>query len=138
MLRSAPRCSDRDVLSGWVRSASRGRWQVLVVTYAAVFYARLWRAGITYDEDCNLLVAKGMRGGFGRGGTTIGGIYLTRCNASPAVLRHEAVHADQWARYGVSFAVRYLVEEIRHRGAANKYEIDAGLEDGGYTAGHCD
>ncbi len=111
MLRFAPRCSGRTVLSGWVRSSSRG----------AV-------AG----------VATGMRGGFGRGRTTIGGIYLTRCNTSRTVLRHETVHADQWARYGVSFAVRYLFEEYRHPGAANKYEIEAGLADGGYSTGRCD
>ncbi|WP_072806722.1 hypothetical protein [Rhodococcoides yunnanense] len=103
-----------------------------VVTRLALRYAALWRAHIGFDDESGLFVASGMRGGFARGGTTIGSVYLTRANVSRAVLRHEAVHADQWTRYGVSFAVRYLVEEIRHPGPANKYEIEAGLEDGGY------
>ncbi|MBY6412476.1 hypothetical protein HQ346_12405 [Rhodococcus sp. BP-252] len=115
-----------------VRSASRGSIGSLVATYVALGYARLWRGKIAFDDDHRLFVASGMRGGFGRGGTTIGGVYLTRTNTSRAVLRHESVHADQWARYGVLFAVRYLVEEVRHPGASNKYEIEAGLGDGGY------
>ena len=116
-----------------IRDAARGRCQSRVVTYIALGYARCWRAEIGYDEAARLFVAAGMRGGFGRGGTTIGGVYLTRRNTSVAVLRHEAVHADQWARYGLSFAVRYLVEELRNPGAANRYEIEEGLADGGYA-----
>lgn len=102
------------------------------VTHLALAYARCRRAEIHYNEDVRLFVATGMRGGFGRGGTTIGGVYLTRRNVSAAVLRHEAVHADQWARHGVLFAVRYLVEEVRNPGVSNRYEIEAGLADGGY------
>jgi hypothetical protein len=130
--------TDRDrgagtTLSARVRRAARGRFQARLVTYAALAYAGVWRARIAFDANNDLLVATGMRGGFGRGGTTIGGVYLTRRNVSSAVLRHEAVHADQWARYGLSFAVRYLVEEIRRPGPENRYEIEAGLEDGGYA-----
>lgn len=99
-----------------------------------MIYARLWRARIQFDDESALFVASGMRAGFGRGGTTIGGVYLTRRNVSRALLRHESVHADQWARYGVAFAVRYLVEEIRRPGSRNRYEIEAGLRDGGYSA----
>lgn len=105
----------------------------MLVTYFALVYARCRRAEIYYAEDVRLFVATGMHGGFGRGGTTIGGVYLTHHNVSAAVLRHEAVHADQWARYGLLFAVRYLVEEVRHRGPTNRYEIEAGLADGGYV-----
>lgn len=115
-----------------VRSASRGRFQATLVTYAAIAYARAWRADLHFDEEFSLIVASGMRAGFGRGGTTIGGVYLTRRNVSRAVLRHEAVHADQWARFGILFAARYLVEEVRHPGIRNRYEIEAGLADGGY------
>ncbi len=107
--------------------------QATVVTYLALAYARCWRADVVYTADVRLFVATGMRGGFGRGGTTIGGVYLTNRNTSAAVLRHEAVHADQWARYGVLFAVRYLIEEVRNPGVANRYEIEAGLADGGYA-----
>ncbi|SNT34316.1 hypothetical protein [Rhodococcoides kyotonense] len=114
------------------RRAARGSIGALFATYVALGYARLWRAKITFDDGHRLFVASGIRGGFGRGGTTIGGVYLTRANTSHAVLRHESVHADQWARYGLLFAVRYLFEEVRHPGPTNKYEIEAGLEDGGY------
>lgn len=104
-----------------------------VVTRVALVYARIRRAEVKFDDEFGLYVASGMAGGFGRGGTTIGRVYLTRSNTARSVLRHESVHAAQWERYGVLFAVRYLAEEIRHPGAANKYEIEAGLEDGGYT-----
>ncbi|MGA9869659.1 MAG: hypothetical protein WBQ44_00725 [Rhodococcus sp. (in: high G+C Gram-positive bacteria)] len=117
-----------------LRDATRGSFQALLASHLALAYARCWRAHIQFDDDTRLFVASGMRGGFGRGGTTIGGVYLTRRNVSRAVLRHEAVHADQWARYGLFFAVRYLFEEVRRPGARNRYEIEAGLRDGGYTS----
>lgn len=117
-----------------VRAAARGRVQSLAVTYVALAYARCLRADISFDDHARLFVASGMRWGFGRGGTTVGGVYLTLHNTSTAVLRHEAVHADQWARYGMSFAARYLVEELRHPGPKNRYEIEAGLADGGYRS----
>lgn len=119
--------------AGLIRRAARGSLQAILVTYVALAYARLWRANIAFDDEFGLFVASSMRGGFGRGGTTIGGVYLTGRNLSRPVLRHEAVHADQWARYGLLFAVRYLVEEIRRPGARNRYEIEAGLADGGYS-----
>ncbi|MEO7078002.1 hypothetical protein [Rhodococcus sp. BP22] len=112
---------------------TRGR-AVSVVTYLALVYATLWRAEIAFDDEHRLFVCRGMRAGFGRGGTTIGAAYLTRANISRSVLRHEAVHADQWARYGPLFAVRYLVEELRNPGARNRFEIEAGLDDGGYAS----
>ena len=113
--------------------ASRGRGQARVITRLALMWARIFRAHIGFDPRWNLFVCSGMRGGFGRGGTTIGGAYLTRDNVSQRVLRHESVHAAQWARYGFRFAWMYLFEELRHRGAKNRFEIEAGLEDGGYA-----
>lgn len=65
-------------------------------------------------------------------GTTIGGAFLTGRDPARALVRHEAVHADQWAAYGWTFALRYLFEELRHRGSRNRFEIAAGLADGGY------
>lgn len=115
-----------------IRRAARGRYQSMAVTWLAVLYARLWRARLTFDDEFDVIVASGMRGGFARGGTTIGGVYLTGSSTSRAVLRHESVHADQWARYGFSFAARYLVEELRRGGVRNRFEIEAGLRDGGY------
>jgi hypothetical protein len=51
------------------------------------------------------------------------------------LLRHEERHAAQWARYGaLRFIASYLFEAIRTRGkgAENRWEIAAGLSDGGY------
>lgn len=116
-----------------IRRASRGSWQSAVVTTIALGWAKLWRANIVFDEDHNMYVCVGMRGGFGRGGTTFGGAYLTEKNFGERILRHESVHADQWARYGLTFMARYLFEEARHPRARNKFEIEAGLEDGNYA-----
>jgi hypothetical protein len=68
---------------------------------------------------------------FGRGGTTIGAVYLTRSAVSPAILRHEAVHRAQWRRYGLCFIPLYLAAGADARG--NRFEIEAGLEEGGYA-----
>lgn len=116
-----------------LRGASRGSAQSAAVTLVALAYARLWRAHITFDDRYEIYVCTGMRSGFGRAGTTIGGVYLTNTHTLQRTVRHESVHADQWARYGVSFAVRYLFEEMRNPKQANKFEIEAGLVDGGYA-----
>lgn len=71
------------------------------------------------------------RWAFGRGGTTIGAVYLTRDNASDRVLEHEAVHRLQWRRYGLSMPVLYLAAGRLAR--ANRFEVEAGLEKGGYA-----
>ncbi|MBN4926017.1 hypothetical protein IEU95_04205 [Hoyosella rhizosphaerae] len=107
--------------------------QSLIVTVKALLYARLWGGKFTFVPGDNIYVATGMRGGFARGGTTIGGVFLTRRVPSSALLRHEAIHADQWARYGLTFPVRYFWEEVRNPHAKNKFEIEAGLRDGGYS-----
>lgn len=67
---------------------------------------------------------------FGRGGTTIGAVYLTRDTISPAVLEHEAAHRAQWRRYGLAFIALYL--EAGSRAETNRFEIEAGLEKGNY------
>ncbi|RVW05800.1 hypothetical protein [Rhodococcus xishaensis] len=113
--------------------ACRGSRSSRLVTVAALFYARLWGARIEFDDEFGIFVCSGMRGGFGRGGMTLGGAYLTRANTCRRVLRHEAVHADQWGWHGAVFAVMYLCEEMRNPKARNRYEIAAGLGDGGYT-----
>ena len=67
---------------------------------------------------------------YGRGGTTVGAVYLTTDNTSPAVLEHEAVHRAQWRRYGLAFLPLYI-----HAGQdarTNRFEIEAGLRKGGY------
>ncbi len=71
------------------------------------------------------------RWAFGRGGTTIGAVYLTRDNASDRVLEHEAVHKQQWRSYGLSLPVLYLAAGSVAR--TNRFEVEAGLEKGGYA-----
>ena len=104
-----------------------GYW--LVTGLALVWGAPLARFRVARHGD--LLVCAGLpRWAFARGGTTIGGVYLTRGSVSEAVLRHEAVHRQQWRRYGLAFIVLYLAAGRDALG--NRFEIEAGLEDGGY------
>jgi hypothetical protein len=70
------------------------------------------------------------RWAYGRGGTTIGAIYLTTDLTSPAVLQHEAVHKAQWRRYGLVFIPLYVAAGSPP--LTNRFEIEAGLEKGGY------
>ena len=67
---------------------------------------------------------------FGRGGTTVGAVYFTHDNVSGDILEHEAVHREQWRRYGLAFIPLYVEagQDTRH----NRFEIEAGLKKGGY------
>ena len=68
---------------------------------------------------------------FRRGGTCVGSVYLTRDNDGDRVLRHERVHVAQWKRYGMAMPVLYAIagrDPLR-----NRFEVEAGLEDGGYV-----
>lgn len=67
---------------------------------------------------------------FGRGGTTIGAVYLTSTNVSPSILEHEAVHRAQWKRYGLAFIPLYL--DAGQDALRNRFEIQADLKKGGY------
>lgn len=120
------------------RRAARGSWQVRLVTAVALAWARVCRARIRYDEPTRMFVAVGVRVGIARRGTTYGAAFLARRETTPRLLRHEAVHAEQWARHGLTFPVRYLLEEVRRPGARNRFEVEAGLEDGGYRPGRSD
>lgn len=69
---------------------------------------------------------------YGRGGVCVGGCYLTGdAEPSEAVLRHEAVHKQQWLRYG--FLLPFLYLFAGRDALRNRFEIEAGLEDGGYV-----
>lgn len=104
-----------------------GYW--LATALALVWGAPLARFRVARHGD--LLVCAGLpRWAFGRGGTTIGAVYLTRGTVSEAVLRHEAVHRQQWRRYGLAFIVLYFAAGLDP--LRNRFEIEAGLEDGGY------
>jgi len=78
-----------------------------------------------------LFVCVGMpRWAFRRGGTCVGGVYLTDRNDAPAVLRHEAVHRRQWQEFGMMFPLLYWL--AGQDPLQNHFEIEAGLEDGNY------
>ncbi len=67
---------------------------------------------------------------FGRGGTTIGAVYLTSVNVTPTILEHESVHRAQWKRYGLAFIPLYLAAgQDAHN---NRFEVQADLRKGGY------
>ncbi|WBU38260.1 hypothetical protein [Homoserinibacter sp. YIM 151385] len=83
-------------------------------------------------REGGLLVCDGLPSwAFGRGGTTIGAVYLTTSNTGPDVLAHEAVHRAQWRRYGLVFIVLYVA--AGEDAMSNRFEIEAGLERGGYA-----
>lgn len=70
------------------------------------------------------------RWAFGRGGTTIGAVYLTHDNEDDGVLQHEYVHTRQWRKYGLCFIPLYIAAGADARG--NRFEIEAGLARGHY------
>ena len=96
-------------------------------------YARLLHARCEQHDD--LHVCWGLPGwAYPRGGVTLGDTYLTGSSPatrSPRRLRHERVHLGQWRRYGYSFAWRYPL--AGWRATRNRFEVEAGLADGGYT-----
>jgi hypothetical protein len=95
--------------------------------------ARLWGRILGGEERQvgELTVVSGLpRWAYGRGGTTIGATFLTTSATSPAILEHEDVHRQQWARYGLWFIPMYLA--AGQDGVTNKYEIEADLVKGGY------
>ena len=72
------------------------------------------------------------RWAFGRGGTTIGAIYLTHDAVAPEVLAHEFAHTTQWRRYGPALIPLYVAAGSRPE--TNRFEVEAGLAAGGYLS----
>lgn len=127
-----------------VRTVTRVRW-----LRSALLNPVVARPGYWFASGCGLLwggilsrgrlrraggviVASGCpRWAFGRGGTTIGAVYLTHHRTEPAVLEHEAVHRSQWRRYGLAFVVLYVA--AGQSPFTNRFEIEAGLARAGYV-----
>lgn len=94
-------------------------------------WGTVWSTG-RVERRGGLWVFRGLpKWAYARGGVCVGGCYLTGKDApTTAVLRHEAVHKEQWLRYGFLMPVLYLFagrDPLR-----NRFEVEAGLEDGGY------
>lgn len=83
------------------------------------------------ERHSGLVIFRGMpKWAFGRGGSCVGGCYLTAQNVTDDVLEHEAVHKRQWMRLGLLFPFLYLL--AGRNPLRNRFEIEAGLEKGGY------
>jgi len=103
----------------WVATAAGLLWGTVMSL------GRIRRAGgVILARDCP-------RWSFGRGGTTIGAVYLTKTTHSRAVLEHEAVHKAQWKKYGLAFIPLYIAAGSDAR--TNRFEVEAGLDKGGYA-----
>jgi hypothetical protein len=102
----------------------------LFATGIGLVWGFLWSTGEVRRRR-GLFVFTGMPAwAFRRGGSCVGGCYLTAHNAGDRVLEHEAVHKRQWQRYGMLFPFLYGLagrDPLR-----NRFEIEAGLEKGGY------
>ncbi|RLQ81570.1 Fe-S oxidoreductase [Mycetocola zhadangensis] len=102
----------------------------LYATAVGFTWGAIWSTGRIRRRN-GLFVFTGMpHWTFGRGGSCVGGCYLTNRNVSSDVLEHEAVHKRQWQRYGMLFPILYFFagrDPLR-----NRFEIEAGLEKGGY------
>ncbi|AYG04357.1 Fe-S oxidoreductase [Gryllotalpicola protaetiae] len=103
----------------------------LFATAVGLVWGFLWSTGAVHVRH-GLFVFTGMpKWTFGRGGSCVGACYLTAANAGDTVLEHEAVHKLQWQRYGMLFPLLYGIagRDPLH----NRFEIEAGLEKGGYV-----
>ncbi|WP_345801987.1 Fe-S oxidoreductase [Microbacterium sp. AZCO] len=106
-----------------------GYWYGTTVGFV---WGGLWSRG-RVEQRNGLWVFRGMPGwAFARGGVCVGGCFLTGDGTvSARLLEHEAVHAQQWRRYGFLMPLLYLVagrDPLR-----NRFEIEAGLEAGNYV-----
>jgi hypothetical protein len=106
----------------------------LPVTVPALFWGLLF--GGTPELQHGLFIAcGGMHGGYAKGGTTYGNVWLHGALAGEERLRHEAKHATQWALFTpLLFPVLYLLAELiaRRDPRRNVFERWADLADGGY------
>lgn len=102
----------------------------LYATAVGVAWGSLLSTG-RVERRHGLIVFQGLPSwAFGRGGSCVGGCYLTADNASDTVLEHEAVHRRQWQRYGMLFPLLYAL--AGRNPTTNRFEIEADLKKGGY------
>ncbi len=131
-------------IGGIVDSLRRVRWLRAVMLHPIVARPGYWFAtvsGFVWGAVMGLghvkraggvvVAARMPRWTFGRGGTTIGAVFLTKNNINPSILEHEAVHRAQWRKYGLAFIPLYLA--AGQDPLKNRFEIEAGLKKGGYV-----
>lgn len=123
-------------MTGSEPAAAPRRWPLARLGYryataVGFVWGFIWSTGRVRRTD-GLWVFTGMpKWTFQRGGSCVGGCYLTDRNTGEAVLRHERVHRAQWQRYGMALPILYLL--AGRNPLTNRFEIEAGLEDGGYV-----
>ena len=108
--------------------ARPGYW---FATGAGLLWGTVLSLGRIRSEGGVIVARHCPRWAFGRGGTTIGAVYLTHDNISPSVLEHEAVHRAQWKKYGMTFIPLYIAAGAV--ASTNRFEVEAGLKKGGYA-----
>jgi hypothetical protein len=110
-------------------------WRNLPVSTLALVWARAHGATIFVGDDLFVECSGMPRGSYGRGGTTVGNVWLYGQLGGQDRRRHELKHADQYALLGTTaFLALYGVNALvtRNRPHRNVFERWAGLEDGGY------
>jgi hypothetical protein len=113
-----------------VRDPRVRRFGFRVATAAGLAWGVALGTGRVRREG-DLVVCAGLpHWAFGRGGTTVGAVYLTRSTLSRRVLEHEAVHVEQWRTWGLALPLLYAAEGPNP--LTNRFEIEAGLTKGGY------
>ncbi|TFC19584.1 Fe-S oxidoreductase [Cryobacterium algoritolerans] len=104
----------------------------LYATLVGLVWGSIWSTG-RVEHRGGLVIFRGMPAwAFGRGGSCVGGCYLTNQNVTDRILEHEAVHKRQWQQFGMVFPLLYLV--AGRNPLRNRFEIEAGLDKGGYLA----
>jgi len=112
------------------RISRAGYWWATLVGFVWGF---LWSTG-PVERRRGLIVFTGMPNWtYGRGGSCVGACYLTGANTRERVLEHETVHKAQWQKYGMLFPLLYFI--AGRNPLKNRFEIEAGLEAGGYLPG---
>ena len=96
--------------------------------------------GKVFKLDNKMYINYGRKGKYQKAGAiTIGDVILAKGRLSDNVIKHETIHAQQFAKYwGIPFLALYSLASIksfimyRNRWQGNIYEIQAGLVDGEY------
>jgi hypothetical protein len=96
--------------------------------------------GKVFQLDNLMYINYGRKGKYQKAGAiTIGDVILAKKRLSDNVIKHEEVHAQQFAKFGgLVFLALYLFASIksfiiyRNVWQGNRFEIQAGLEDGEY------
>jgi hypothetical protein len=101
-------------------------------TVVGAVWGAIWSTG-RIERHGELWVFRGLpRWAYRRGGTCVGRCYLTGdAPVTEAVLRHEQVHVEQQRHYGALFPLLYGL--AGRNPLTNRFEIEAGLEDGNYV-----